>query len=492
MTSPDLPDVPPVAPSAPLPPLWSVELLDVLGRRGRFALAIATVVSALGLIAALAVPDVIPPSAPVGLLLAVTALAVGIALALALDALDVRVRGPRHVRSSGGELVALLPEDATPQDASDLADAVRAVQMPGSTLHLGIAPVGEDITSSSEWTRALAEALADDGASVLLVDLSGRAGGARGILEVVRDRTPLADVVSYADGRSLAIAGPGADRLEALKALVTLPTVLPDDVDVLLVSLPQITTRSAVNASRVLDQVLFVAEANLTSRVELMASLDALRVAGCGPQVVLVDAGTYVAMRPHHVPVAPERSSTRIAPVPVGGASGLTAPVAEPEPVVEPEPAVEPEPVVEPEPQPEPETEPEPVVASFDQPSSSLRTVDVLEAAARERAEATLAAALVDTVPMSRDEVQHRVTAPEPSPVPAPVPAPEPEPEPVPAPEPAPAPAPAGDDDQRTTELSVDTGPLPSWASPDAEEDLLRTTVQMSAFNEELDLRDED
>jgi hypothetical protein len=290
-----VPEPPPGQPRA-LPPLWSVELLDVLGRRGRLALAAAGVLTLLALLAALVAPGVVPPSALVGGLVAITALAVGLALALALDALDVRVRGPRHVRSSGGELVALLPETAAPRDASDLADAVRAVQVPGTTLHLGLAPIGDDLTSATAWTRALAEALADGGASVLLVDIATGSTGVPGITDVVRDRKPLSAVVTYDEGRSLAVTGPGADRIQALQALITLPTVLPTDVDVLLVALPQIVTRSAVNASRVLDQVLFVAEANLSSRVELMASLDTLRVAGCSPQVVLVDDGTYRAL----------------------------------------------------------------------------------------------------------------------------------------------------------------------------------------------------
>jgi len=133
MTSPDQPSETSVlgsdAAPAQLPPLWSVELLDVLGRRGRFAIAVAGVLSALGLILAVALPDAVPPRPLVGALVGVTALAIGVALALALDALDVRVRGPRHVRSSGGELVALLPVDAAPRDAGDLADAVRAVQV---------------------------------------------------------------------------------------------------------------------------------------------------------------------------------------------------------------------------------------------------------------------------------------------------------------------------------------------------------------------------
>ena len=512
------PDTPGTA-AAPraLPPLWAVELLDVLGRRGRFAVVLAAVLSALGLVAALTVPDVVAPSALVGVLVGLTTLAVGIALALALDALDVRVRGPRHVRSSGGELVALLPEDAAARDASDLAAAVRAVHPAGSTLHLGVAPVGEDLTSAGAWARALAEALADAGSSVLLVDVATGTTGGRGILEVVRDRVPLADVVTYADGRTLAVAGPGADRAQALQALVTLPTVLPADVDVLLVALPPVVTRTAVNASRVLDQVLFVAEANLTSRVELMASLDALRVAGCAPQVILVDEGTYRVFRPGTD--GPARSSTRIDPVPLGGATppaavtptpvaapvdpappAVPAPAAEPEPAPEPAPAPEPEPAPaaapapEPEPEPGPAPEPAPEPTSpprmAGEPSSPLRTVDVLEAAAREQAQTTLDAASVDTVPLQRDEV---VTGPPPEPQPAPEPAPEPAQAAAPAPEPAPEPppAPAGHDD-RTTELTVDPGPTPAWASVEDEEDLLRTTVQMSAFSEELELRDED
>ena len=539
MTSPEAPSDRSVlatdAAPAQLPPLWSVELLDVLGRRGRFALAVAGVASALALILALALPDVVPPRPLVGALVGVTALAVGVALALALDALDVRIRGPRHVRSSGGELVALLPADATPRDAGDLADAVRAVQVPGSTLHLGLAPVGEDPTSTVAWTHALAEALADRGASVLLVDIATGPVGVRGITEVVRDRVPLTDVVTYAEGRSLAITGPGVDRLQALQAVITLPTVLPSDVDVLLLVLPQVVTRSAVNASRVLDQVLFVAEANLTSRVELMASLDALRVAGCNPQVVLVDGGTYTALRPGSAPGEAGRTSTRIDPVPLEGASSSVAPnavvgsvpsvpvakpVPEPEPepapvdVSEPVPVAPPEPEPEPEPAPEPEPEPEPVLppdpepapvappeppSSAGEPSSPLRTVDVLDAAARARAETTIEAALVDTVPMDREEVAAAVVgtpastvAPAPTPAPAPAPTSEPERESAPEPMPAPEPVRHSADDERTTELGVDTGPLPSWASPEDEEDLLRTTVQMTVFSEELELRDDD
>ena len=122
-----------------------------------------------------------------------------------------------------------------------------------------------------------------------------------------------------------------------------------------------------------------------------------------------------------------------------------------------------------------------------------MRTVDVLEAAAREQAETTLEAALVDTMPMDREEVRAATAPLVAAPVPAePVaPAPVPPPPPVSTPVPSVPPA-APNDEELTTQLNVDTGSLPSWASAVDEEDLLRTTVQMSAFNEELDLRDED
>ncbi len=251
-----------------------------------------------------------------------------------------------------------------------------------------------------------------------------------------------------------------------------------------------------------------------------MASLDALRVAGCSPQVVLVDAGTYRALRPDTAAQRRDRGATRINPVPLAGTGAGVAAVRESAP--EPEPAAAliptPTPAAAPAPQPAPIPEPAPAPApepfrSAGEPSSPMRTVDVLEAAAREQAETTLEAALVDTVPMDRAEVRAATApvvaapvpvesvAPAPAPTPVPVPVLPPAPtsikSPIPAPAPVSPPAPpvapaASNGEELTTELKVDTGPLPSWASAADEEDLLRTTVQMSAFNEELDLRDED
>jgi hypothetical protein len=512
---------PPVASGRPRRrhPLWAIELLDVLDRRGMFALWVAGVLAAIALLVATVAPAVVPPSALGGATVAVTALAVGLALALALDTLDVRVRGPRHVRSSGGELVALLPSVPTDADADDLASSVLEVRPVGTPLHLGLAPVADDPTATVEWTRALARALARTGVSVLLVDLTTGASEGPGILEVVRDRLPLGDAVTYVDGLPLAEAGAGRDHLRALQAFVTFPSVLPADVEILLVALPPIENRSTVNAARILDQVLLVGEAHLTSRVELMASLDALRVAGCSPQIVLVDGLTYARLRPQATAglVAQARATRTIPPLPLDGVP--TGPASSPVTTeVAPTTTVVPPAVTVPVPAPEPLAQPTPVLQDFDpprpagEPSAPIRTVDVLDEAARARAEAILEASLVDTVPMSQAEVRDHVAAsgraavvttdelpaPPPAPAPAPpVPAPAP---PPPAPRPAPAPAPAvverpvppraPVDDELTTELAASTG-MPSWASLEDEDDLLRTTVQMSAFEDELDLRDD-
>ena len=493
------------------PPLWIIELLDVLDRRGPVALWAAGVLAALALLVAAVAPAVVPPTAVVGLLVGVTALASGVAVAAALDALDVRVRGPRHVRSAGGDLVALLPVGVRDRDADELAAAVLEARPAGAAMHLGLAPVGAEVDASVAWVRSLAAALGRAGTTVLVADLAGRPTGDPGVLEVVRDRVPLADAVAYADGAPVATIGPGADVAAALGAVVSLPTLLPEDVGVLLVALPQVSSRAVVNAARVLDQVLLVAEANLTSRVELMASLDALRVAGCAPQVALVDGATYGRIHPGGDPPAPRPRPTAPLPSLDLDAGPTPRPAAS-----SPAPAATVRPAAVPAPAPAPAaTPPVPPPRQAGEPSAPLRTVEVLDAAAQARAESVLRASRLDTVPMDEAEVRGLVgPAPAPPPAaPAPPPAPAPAPAPPPAPEPAPVavdpddepttelprpepnrpapPAPAADAPAHPTPAPPREAAVPDWASVEDEEDLLRTTVQLSAFEEELDLRDD-
>ncbi len=487
------------------PPLWSIELLDVLDRRGPLAVWAAAVLASLALLIATLAPAVVPPTVGVGLLVGLMALATGVAAAAALDALDVRVRGPRHVRSAGGDLVALLPSEVRDTDAAELAVAVLEARPSGAAMHLGLAPVGADAQTAVAWTRALAAALGRSGSTVLLADLTTGPSRGPGVLEVVRDRIPLSRAVTYADGAPLAEIGPGGDVQGALGAVVSLPTLMPEDVGVLLVALPQIGTRSVVNAARVLDQVLLVAEANLTSRVELMAALDALRVAGCSPQVVLVDGATYGRIRPggdtttpRPRPTAPLRSLDLDASVVVRPPSPAPAPARPVAPPV----AAAPAPSVAASAPAAPVAMPRPA----GEPSAPLRTVEVLDAAARARAEAVLESSRLDTVPLDRSEVEALLV---------PLPAAAPAPAPVAAPAPAPAPVAVEPDDDVTSELPRPSVPspsapapslapapppapappreaaVPSWASVEDEEDLLRTTVQLSAFEDELDLRDD-
>ena len=495
------------------PPLWAIELLDVLDRRGPLALWAAGVLAAIALVIAAAAPGVIAPSALVGLLVGVASLAAGVAVAAALDALDVRVRGPRHVRSAGGDLVGLLPVGVRDDDAADLATAVVEARPAGAAMHLGLAPVGAEPDAAAAWSRALAAALGRAGTTVLLADLTGGPTSGPGVLEVVRDRIPLADAVTYVDGAPVAELGAGADVAAALGAVVSLPTLLPDDVGVLLVALPQVSSRAVVNAARVLDQVLLVAEANLTSRVELMASLDALRVAGCAPQVVLVDGATYDRIHPGGDPPAPRpRPTSPLPSVDLDADRTVPARVSEPAsvPATAPQPVAAPEPVTAAAPAPDPEPEharvpaevPEPPRSAGD-PSAPLRTVDVLDAAARARAEAVLEVSRLETVPLDADDVRAlagpgRPAVPSPdeqpttelprpaSPGAATPPVTPSAPGPTPAPS-APAPVPSGPAVAQPPREAA----LPEWASQEDEEDLLRTTVQLSAFEDELDLRDD-
>lgn len=466
------------------PPLWAIELLDVIDRRGAVAIWVAGVFASTALLLATLVPRILRPSALVGLLVGAAALAAGIAIATALDALDVRVRGPRHVRSSGGDLVALLPAAVRSDDAREFATAVLEARPRGGAMHLGLAPVGSEHDAAVAWTRALARSLADAGTSVLLVDLTAPRPDRPGVLEVVRDRVPLADVVTYADGALLAEVGPGADLPAAIGAAVSLPTLLPEDVEVLLVALPQVSTRAVVNAARVLDQVLLVSEANLTSRVELMASLDALRVAGCSPQVVLIDGATYDRIRPGvDAPPPRPRPTAPLPSLDLDAVAAVAAPAVAAPPVAAPAVAA---PVLL-----------GPAAHPADEVSAPLRTVEVLDEAARARAEAILASSRLDTVPMDEAEVRsHLMPIPAPVPAPAPAPAPAADDEPTTEiPRPGQVPGPTSRPLPPTAQVPVATpareASLPDWASADDEEDLLRTTVQMSAFEDELELRDD-
>jgi hypothetical protein len=280
------------------PPLWLVEGLDIVQHRRTVLLAVALGTIAVGALLAVLAPGIVPPSPVVGAAVAFAALLLGLAAALAVDATDLRLRGPRHVGAAGGELVAVLPVDASVDEARALASAVLDAREDDSPLLLGLAASGRDARHTAAWTEALGRALVDEQVSVLNIDLASGRSTPPGLVEVVRDGVKLSEAVRFEPGAKLARIGAGDDHVGALASLATLPERLPRDLDVLLVSLPTAASRQVVDAVRSLDHVLIVAERDETSRVDLIAGLDALDAAGTRAQVALLDDPTASRLTP--------------------------------------------------------------------------------------------------------------------------------------------------------------------------------------------------
>jgi len=321
------------------PPLWLVEGLDIVSRKWVLLAVVTAVVIVLGSIAALVLPGVVPPTPAVGAAIGLAGLLLGLAAAVATDATDLVVRGPRHVAAAGGELVAVLPRDPSVAAAGPLAAAVLEVREPGVPLLLAFATASRDARRSSAWTDAIARSLVSDGVGVLRVDLASGRSEHPGLVEVVRDDTRLADAVTFEPGVKLAQLSAGRDHADALAALTELPGRLPRDLDIMLVSLPTAASRSVVAAAAALDHVLIIVERDRTSRVDLIASLDALEAAGTHAQVVLLDTSTAMRLAPP-VEVDPEAEAERrrtisstvgTSPVVVPGSDGEPLPVPEDE-----------------------------------------------------------------------------------------------------------------------------------------------------------------
>ncbi len=323
------------------PPLWLVEGLDIVSRKWVLLSAVTGAVIVLGAIAALLLPEVVPPAPAVGAAVGLGGLLLGLAAAVATDATDLVVRGPRHVAAAGGELVAVLPRDPSVAAAGPLAAAVLEVREPGVPLLLAFATASRDARRSSAWTDAIARSLVSEGVGVLRVDLASGRSEHPVLVEVVRDGTKLAEAVTFEPGVKLAQLSAGRDHADALAALTELPGRLPRDLDIMLVSLPTAASRSVVAAAAALDHVLIIVERDRTSRVDLIASLDALEAAGTHAQVVLLDTSTAMRLAPP-VEVDPAAEAERrrtisstvgTSPVVVPGSDGEPVPVPEDEPV---------------------------------------------------------------------------------------------------------------------------------------------------------------
>ena len=401
------------------PPGWLYEGLDLIDQRRRALLITTGVLVIVAVVVAIVAPGLLPPTPLVGAAVGVAALLLSIAVLIALDSADLTVRGPRHVRAAGGELVAVLPSRADTDAASELAAAIQDVRPDGRTLLLGIAAATGDGSRCAAWVGRLGHRLALDGTSVLTLDMTGEGNGQPGFLEMVRKGAKLSSVVKLDPDLRLAHLGAGRDTKEALRAFVEAGSWIPRDLEVLLVALPMAASRPVVRASLVLDQLLVVAERDRTSRVELIAGLDAVEAVGTQAQVILIDdafarhlgVGAGPSGSPADATLEPDVPQGRGVTVVKGAAADLDPPGDQAAPA---DPEVT-------DVDDEPEFEADPVAPAF---GSGTQVIED---------EATVA--------VSRSE-PHRATVPEPTPIPDPMPQPDPMPEPMPDPLPDPQPDP--------------------------------------------------
>jgi hypothetical protein len=404
------------------PPGWLFEGLDLIDQRRRALLITVGMLVLIALVVAFFAPGILPPTPLVGAAVGVAALLLAIVVLIALDSADLTVRGPRHVRAAGGELVAVLPSRADAAGATELAAAIQDVRPAGRTLLLGVAAATGDGRRSAAWVDRLGHRLAQEGASVLTLDLTGEGNGQPGFLEIIREGAKLTSVVDLDPDMRLARLGAGRNTNEALRAFVEAGSWIPRDLEVLLVALPMAASRPVVRASLVLDQLLLVAERDRTSRVELIAGLDAVEAVGTQAQVILIDDAFArhlgvggAPSGPREQPVDPADAAPLEDPVPPEDAS---APAVDPSTqVIEDEATVamsrsDPHRATVPEPQPMPQPDPMPDPAPTPMP---------------------------DPLP---DPMPDPAPQPEPTPMPDPLPDPMPQPDPMPEPEPTPDPMP--------------------------------------------------
>ena len=270
-------------------PLWLVEGLDIAEQRRLVIVVVTSLLAAIGVVVALLAPGIVPPTPLVGAAVGLAALLLGYAAAVAVDAADLTVTGPRHVRAAGAELVAIVPCEPTVADARPLAEAVLDAREGDERVLLGLAATGRTTGTVAAWTRQLGVALAEQGVSVLTVDLASGRSEQPGLHEVLEEGRRIGTVADIDEDLLLAHVGAGGDLRQALAGLTDLPARLPTDLDVLLVALPTAASREVVRAAGALDHLLLVAERGATARVDLIAALDALERSEVPTQAVLVD-----------------------------------------------------------------------------------------------------------------------------------------------------------------------------------------------------------
>ena len=260
-------------------------MLDAIDVRRTLVLAIAIGVSLVALVISTLFPSVLTPTLGVGAIIGLAGCLLGAAAAVAVDAGDRTVRGPRHVDAAGANLVTVVRGPVANDDLVTWAlDRVRE----HDGLRLVLAAAGTDVLRSRRLGESLGAALARRGHRVLYADLCDPHAAEPGAVEVVRGEMKLSQVVRFESGLSLARVGPGNSRDFALTEFPSFVARLPSDVDLLLAALPGLRQPGTLAAVAAADRVLLLVTANETSRVDLIAALDALDEAHVPGDVILL------------------------------------------------------------------------------------------------------------------------------------------------------------------------------------------------------------
>lgn len=311
---------------APVPRGGFLSELSDLIRRRRILIVVIFAFTVLAVATtAVFLPELIALDAQRGAITGTAGLILGVIAAAVADATDTKIYGSRHVRGTGGELAAVIGAQPVTHDVAAVLrvlDRIRHDRIDvDAVLRVGVADASPTNRHAQIWAAALAEASANRGERVLEVALAGDATNSLGVCDVVRDNVPLSTAAQrVSTGTAHARLNPGPNRVQALEMLAELTATLPRNLDTYIVGLPLAASRPVVAAVARLDVVLVVAEYATSTRVELIAGLDAIEAVGVMTQVLLV--------QPHAVtsqpPVLPDATAKTALPAEMGN---------EPEPV---------------------------------------------------------------------------------------------------------------------------------------------------------------
>lgn len=274
------------------PPPRLVEFVDILDSRQAVARAAAGGFLGLGVIVALITPSVLPRHPVVGAAVGVGALLVAVAAVLATDANDLIIRGPQHVRAAGSRAATIVPAAASPQTTGRLARLVAGRAELGARV-VSIVPASKSVRDIPTWTDLIAAELAGASRRLVVVDLTGSWGDVDdpGVTAVSRGRTKLSEAVTFDPELTIARLGTGADPQAARESVVGFLARIPKDVDMVLLAMPSLTMAGALTAVGATDAALVLAEVDVTHRLAMIGTLDAIDDVGVEADVILLDRG---------------------------------------------------------------------------------------------------------------------------------------------------------------------------------------------------------